>query len=84
MNTSQRDDRTDAMVTLFTDGATLAEIGQRYGVTRERVRQILAHVGVTRIEGGSHVRAQRKRDTPYLKKWGHTKAAGVEPRAQPR
>lgn len=35
------DARRDAMVTLRQEGATLEEVGERFGITRERVRQIL-------------------------------------------
>lgn len=37
-----RDDRAAASVRAYVMGATLQEIGDRYGVTRERIRQILS------------------------------------------
>lgn len=40
------------MATLYRQGMTLAEIGLRFGITRERVRQRLALAGVSRTEGG--------------------------------
>lgn len=38
-------ERTQAMVALAREGYTLAEIGERYNLTRERVRQLLAPFG---------------------------------------
>lgn len=37
----------DKMVELRQEGQTLQQIGDRYGVTRERIRQLLAQEGVT-------------------------------------
>lgn len=41
-------ERDRTIVTLYTNGQTLAQIGQTYNITRERVRQILAANGVER------------------------------------
>lgn len=40
------DDRTKAMYRTYEAGATLAEIGERYGVSRERVRQLFRDAGL--------------------------------------
>lgn len=64
---------------LYKEGLTLDVIGQKYGVTRERIRQILKLQGVTRAEGGRVVGTQRRdthryqdKDARYLKQFGHT------------
>lgn len=44
------------MIRMYRCGATLQEIGNRFSLTRERVRQILAKAGLTRHEGGVAVR----------------------------
>lgn len=49
------------MATLYRQGMTLAEIGLRFGITRERVRQRLALAGVSRLEGGEAVRVALRR-----------------------
>lgn len=47
------------MVRLFVSGSTLQEIGDKFGLTRERVRQIITkHKGVARNSGGAATRAK--------------------------
>jgi hypothetical protein len=63
-------DREERMKSLYSDGKTLAEIGQEFSLTRERVRQILSHhFAMSRADGGksemirrSQKEFQRKRD----------------------
>lgn len=45
-----REQRDAAMVERYSDGETLDAIGQSFGLTRERVRQIVAKVGGTNAE----------------------------------
>lgn len=45
------------MVRMYTAGQTLQEVGNHYGLTRERVRQLIALHGVTGVSGGSHKKA---------------------------
>jgi hypothetical protein len=45
-----REQRDAAMVERYSDGETLDAIGQTFGITRERVRQIIAKVGGTNAE----------------------------------
>ncbi|MGP0223586.1 sigma factor-like helix-turn-helix DNA-binding protein [Paenarthrobacter sp. NCHU4564] len=45
-----REERDAAMVERYADGETLDAIGQSFGITRERVRQIIAKVGGTSAE----------------------------------
>ena len=45
-----REQRDAAMVERYSDGETLDAIGQSFGITRERVRQIIAKVGGTNAE----------------------------------
>ena len=49
-------------VELYREGKTLQEIGDVYGVSRERIRQILARVGVTSKDGGSYARSLTKKE----------------------
>jgi sigma-70-like protein len=68
----------EEMVKLYAEGQTLHQIGVRYGVTRERVRQILAkHHGINGKKGGAYVVSRRRaisraarRDAKYLAKHG--------------
>lgn len=60
-------------------GETLQQIGTHYGITRERVRQILARRGVTREEGGQHFKTlqgreqcRQRREARYLAHYGCT------------
>ena len=50
------------MADLYRQGQTLEVIGEQYGITRERVRQLLKEVGVTAKQGGAAVRAKKKRE----------------------
>jgi hypothetical protein len=47
---------------LYRTGQTLAEIGVKENLTRERVRQILRRAGITRDDGGTSVLTQRRVD----------------------
>lgn len=75
------DERSLRMRELYRDGETLAEIGVRFDLTRERVRQILnKEFGFTRSDGGAKRRRQlseakkaRARESYYLKKYGMTR-----------
>lgn len=70
------------MAERYTNGATLQEIGDFYGLTRERVRQIITKAfGALSNEGGATLRAQQKtraakarRDRKYLNRYGMTRA----------
>lgn len=55
-----RPDRTAAMASAYAIGATLEEIGQEWGVTRERVRQLLGRVGGTKVVGNPLTKALRR------------------------
>lgn len=78
--TKHNDLRADEMAVLYRDGHTLEEIGQRYGITRQRVKQLLTKFhGISRRDGGNKVRSVRrlvehdaKRDQRYLAKYGCT------------
>ncbi|MGN7198597.1 homing endonuclease associated repeat-containing protein [Arthrobacter sp. SAFR-044] len=52
-----REQRDAAMVERYADGETLDAIGQSFGITRERVRQIIAKVGGTNAEESRKKRA---------------------------
>lgn len=70
--------RAEVMLALYRDGYTLAQIGQQFGVTRERVRQLMTkHFGTSQEDGGQHAKALRKasrraadREARYFKKYG--------------
>ena len=52
--------RSARIVALYRTGQTLQEIGDGYGISRERVRQIVSKYGVTAREGGEHARMERR------------------------
>lgn len=70
--------RSERMAALYKSGRTLEQIGAEYGVTRERVRQIITkHHGLTAKHGGATKIAKEKRkrfyadrDSRSMKKWG--------------
>lgn len=72
--------RAEAMAAMYQGGKTLVEIGNFYGITRERVRQIIKkHHGLVGQHGGQHVKAIRSasmrlaaKDRDCLKKYGCT------------
>lgn len=53
--------RADDFVRRYLAGETLQQIGTRYGISRGRVRQIIAKRGVFGKDGGSCVRGKQKR-----------------------
>lgn len=53
--------RAAEMAGLYAGGKTLQEIGEQFGVTRERVRQLLKFSDVTAKCGGASVKAERAR-----------------------
>lgn len=62
-------------------GQTLHQIGEHYGITRERVRQILAKRGISATDGGARVRAIRAiaeraaaKDARFMRRLGCTYA----------
>lgn len=54
--------RNKQWIRLFVGGMTLQEVGERYNVTRERVRQVLAKHGLGRRDGGAAVRGMVRRN----------------------
>lgn len=63
------DARDEAMCAMYKGGKTLEEIGSVYGLTRERVRQVLKkYYGMTGANGGRSVSAERKRKSSKAKK----------------
>lgn len=55
------EERAKTMAALYRDGYTLRQIGDQYGITHERVRQLMTQIlGVTGKDGGASVIAARK------------------------
>lgn len=55
--------RNQKMVHMHAQGCTLQSIGNQFGITRERVRQILFAQGVSAADGGVSLRASISRST---------------------
>ena len=71
------DARALRMMEMYRAGLTLEQIGQRYDLTRERVRQIIRKYGCAPEEGGVAGRAHNKRvqrragrESAYYRKYG--------------
>lgn len=75
--------RTLQMVYEFTHAKTLQEIGDSYGLSRERVRQILKKAGVKRDQGGVSIRTligvryKKKNEEKILPVYGCTKSEAI-------
>lgn len=88
----QNQSRAEAMEAMYRGGATLEAIGKIYGVSRERVRQILSkHQRITAQDGGKALSAkiakakrEADRDARSLEKHGCTYAQLAELRAYAR
>jgi hypothetical protein len=61
----------------FKSGVTLTELARVYGVSRQRIHQIIAKAGLSRRHGGEYVKRTPKRESriaEHLKKWGMSRA----------
>lgn len=74
---AERKARAEKMVSMFRQGVTMAKIGDQFGISRERVRQILAKQGLQATEGGVSVVAKARknsnaqaREARYLTQYG--------------
>lgn len=70
-------ERASEIARLYRDGQTLQAIGDRFGITRERVRQLLRKLQIEQEEGGSCLRGKRRqyqtqlrRKALYLRRFG--------------
>lgn len=62
-------ERNEAMAAMYRAGKTLAEIGEVYGITRERVRQVLwADFGIEASSGGQTVRSRMAKECREAKR----------------
>jgi hypothetical protein len=62
MNSTARNIQREAnMCELYADGSTLDEIGALYGITRERVRQLVGRHGFNGKHGGKRIRGAKRK-----------------------
>lgn len=81
--------RAEDMAAMYRSGRTLEQIGSLYGITRERVRQLISkHCGITGRDGGKAARGEAnrrrheaRRDAKSLSNYGCTYAKMQEVRA---
>lgn len=60
---AKNDSRVEPMAVMYRSGATLQQIGDHYGVTRERVRQLLTgRLGIRGSDGGQSIIDRRNRE----------------------
>lgn len=78
-------ERNERIASMFRQGLTLEVIGGEFGITRERVRQILKKAGVSARDGGISKRVgvrrastEAKRDAKYMAKHGMSRADYME------
>lgn len=79
-STRLSDPRSPLMAAMYRDGYTQRQIGEQYGLSRERIRQILTkYHGIRRSDGGNHTKAVRghaerlrKKDAVFLVRHGCT------------
>lgn len=57
----EREARRSKMAEMYRQGVTLAKIGEQFGMTRERVRQIIGPLGLNGMNGGASVVAKVRR-----------------------
>lgn len=67
-NPKRNFEREAVICRLYRDGKTLQEVGDVFGLTRERVRQILKRAGVNPKEGGRSLSARRRRDAHLVER----------------
>lgn len=72
----------DDLIAMYKSGATLQQIGDKYHVTREWIRQIISKHGITRTDSGRHqevlqkeARRQDRMNQRMLDKYGMSRAA---------
>ena len=66
---SDQSHRAQEMAAKYASGSTLREIGDYYGLTRERIRQILSYdIGITAKDGGMHKRCCDKQAAEIARK----------------
>lgn len=73
-------DNKDDLIAMYKAGSTLAQIGEKYGVSRERVRQIISQYGVIGDDGGRALKSRVKKaarlariEAAYLRLRGMTR-----------
>lgn len=77
------------MASMFRQGITLAKIGEQFGITRERVRQLLKKQGIVGADGGQRFTTRKRSvdkaavaDAKSILKWGVPHAKLTQLRAE--